>query len=354
MPDVCIFVGDKSRNNTNGHQHIRKSCTVRFPQKTPAAPTTERQRCSTFSTFVINRHIIDMANTAATPANPTGAPGHMPSSPQSYLRLKEHLWIFPSIILPILAVICWVLSPQSATDYDAFAAMRNLTARYLGYDNGSNGLYHSMSVFELSSIGPANWSEALQVAVELEAELELPSGNIISKMWNESLDSVSVVIESSQELNTRGKWDLYILFVEYKALSQSKRCKGVDYENLLFKILSVLKTRSTQLEELEGSIISARRSTSAVQLSLYSTKKQLRLDSAQRGLARWLASHFRGDRAVLRRHAGLNLTLIAIKRASEVAEYLSEIEVRVKSYKDNIIAVHVSVSIDAYTVKFDS
>ncbi|KAA1063822.1 hypothetical protein PGTUg99_002316 [Puccinia graminis f. sp. tritici] len=91
---------------------------------------------------------------------------------------------------------------------------RYLTSRYLGFGNGSNGLYHSMSVFELSAIGPANWSKALQVGIELEAESELPNGNIISKMWNESLDSVSVVIESSQELNTRGKWELYILFLE--------------------------------------------------------------------------------------------------------------------------------------------
>ncbi|POW06313.1 hypothetical protein PSHT_10393 [Puccinia striiformis] len=217
-------------------------------------------------------------------------------------------------------------------------AMGNATSHYLRYINGSHRLYQSISVFKSETISPANWSEVHQVGIELEAESELHNGKAISKLWNELLDGVSSVIDSSQEMSTKGRWDHHSLFVE--------KSKGADYENFISKIIRVLHMMSTQLEELESSIISARRSKSVVQLSLYSTKKQLQFDSKSGGLTGWLVSHFRGDRALRRRQAGLNLTRIAIRLASEVSEYLSGIEKLVKSHKDNVIAIHVSIGFD--------
>ncbi|POW01357.1 hypothetical protein PSHT_12573 [Puccinia striiformis] len=292
-----------------------------------------------------------MANNAATHTdNPQVDQGHLPYSLQRYRYLiVEKIRVFPLISLLIMTVICWALSPWHAEDYSvtrSIEAMGNSTCHYFRYNNGSNGLYHSMSVFESSSVSLVSWSQVLHVAIELEAESELPNGNVISKMWHEMLDGVTLVMDSSQELNTRGKWGLYVLFVEYKVLSRDKKSKGVDYENLLSKIVKMLHISEAQLEELEVSISSARRSTASAQLSLHSTKKQLQLHSEKRGLGRWLVSHFRGDRAFLRRQTGLNLTRIAIERASEVSEYLSGMDTRVKSYKDNIIAVHNSIKIE--------
>ncbi|EFP93701.2 uncharacterized protein PGTG_19670 [Puccinia graminis f. sp. tritici CRL 75-36-700-3] len=251
--------------------------------------------------------------------------GRIPFSLRSFLDLiAEKLWIISTIFLLILMVLYRVLPPWNAVNYDvarSIGAMDNSTCHYLRYSNESNG----SSIFKSSQVVLVNWSEVLQVAIELESEPELPNGNVISKMWSDLLDSVSMVMDSSQELNTRGNG------IE------------VDYENLLSKIAQVLRMSSTQLEELEVSLSSARRLTASAHLSLYSTRKQLKLDSEQHGLARWLESHFRGDRAFRRRQVGLNLTHMAIQRANEVSQYLSGMEVWVKWYKDNIITVHNSI-----------
>jgi hypothetical protein len=92
--------------------------------------------------------------------------------------------------------------------------MGNFTSHYLEYTNGSNGLYHSISAFESASINLATWAKVHQTAIELDANAELPGGKAISKMWKELMANASAVMDSSQELNARGKWDLYVVFVE--------------------------------------------------------------------------------------------------------------------------------------------
>ena len=71
-----------------------------------------------------------------------------------------------------------------------------------------------MSAFESASINLATWTEVHHTAIELDAKAELPNGKAISKMWNELMADVLLVMDSSQELTARGKWDLYVLFVE--------------------------------------------------------------------------------------------------------------------------------------------
>ncbi|PLW34003.1 hypothetical protein PCASD_22340 [Puccinia coronata f. sp. avenae] len=221
----------------------------------------------------------------------------------------------------------------------SIAAMANVTLQ-------SKGLYHSMTVFESASIGLATWTKVHQTGIELDAEAELPDAKAISKMWQELLDSVSYVMDSSQELNVGGKWDLHVLFVEYKVFSRSGKYSGVDYENLLLKVIKVLHMLSEQFDELEALIVRARRSETAVYSSLYSSKKRQELVCKQRGLTQWLVSHFRGNRVLLKNQQQLDLTRVAIERTAEVSKYLGEIEMRVKLYKDNIITIHDSIRLE--------
>jgi hypothetical protein len=71
-----------------------------------------------------------------------------------------------------------------------------------------------MSVFESTLISLTAWSKVHQTAIELDAELGIPNGQATSKMWKEMMEDVSLVMSSSQELNARARWDLYVLFVE--------------------------------------------------------------------------------------------------------------------------------------------
>ncbi|POW17696.1 hypothetical protein PSTT_00295 [Puccinia striiformis] len=224
--------------------------------------------------------------------------------------------------------------------------MGNSTSHYLKNKNGSNKLYQSISVFESGSISLANFSEVHQVGIELEAESELQNGKAISTLWNELVDGISLVMDLIQEMSTKGKWDLHTLLVEYTVLSRSKKSKAVDYQTFISKIVRVLHMMTAHFEELEALIINTRRSKAVVQFALYSITKQLQFESEARGLTRWLVSHFRGDRAFLRRQAGIKLTRVALQRASKVSKYLSEIEKQVKYYKDNIIAIHDSMTLE--------
>ncbi|KNZ62261.1 hypothetical protein VP01_1293g2 [Puccinia sorghi] len=203
-------------------------------------------------------------------------------------------------------------------------AMGNFTSHYLRYSN-------------------ATWTTVHRTAIELDAEAEQPNRKTISKMWNKLMTDVLMVMDSSQEMNARGKWDIYVIFVEYKVLSWRKRRSGADYKNLILKVIRSLHILSIQLEDLEALIMRAARLQMGVYSSLYSTKKHQELHSEERGLTQWLVSHLRGNRAFLRDQQGLNLTRVAIEHTVDISKYLGDLEIRVKSYKDNIMTVHVSI-----------
>ncbi|KNZ47662.1 hypothetical protein VP01_6242g1, partial [Puccinia sorghi] len=141
--------------------------------------------------------------------------------------------------------------------------MGNFTSHYLRYSNSSNELYQSMSAFGSASLNLATWTTVHRKAIELDAETEQPNGKTISKMWYELMADVLTVMDSSQEMNARGKWDIYVLFVEYKILSRRKRHSGADYENLILKVIRSLPILSIQLEDLEALIMRAARSQMA-------------------------------------------------------------------------------------------
>jgi hypothetical protein len=68
----------------------------------------------------------------------------------------------------------------------------------------------------------------------------------------------------------------------------------------------------------------------------------------EHGLSWWLVSPLQGNRSFLRHQKELELTHIANKRMISVLAYLDEMEIRLKSYKDNINVVQVSLLIDAF------
>ncbi|KNF04450.1 hypothetical protein PSTG_02365 [Puccinia striiformis f. sp. tritici PST-78] len=269
-----------------------------------------------------------------TSANQDKTPAGDKDNGTSFYSILQKPWISLLPLVLTLVAFSWVLLAWNAKDYYdvtwPIGAMGNSTSHYLKNKNGSNKLYQSISVFESGSISLANFSEVHQVGIELEAESELQNGKAISTLWNELVDGISLVMDLIQEMSTKG----------------NKKSKAVDYQTFISKIVRVLHMMTAHFEELEALIINTRRSKAVVQFALYSITKQLQFESEARGLTRWLVSHFRGDRAFLRRQAGIKLTRVALQRASEVSKYLSEIEKQVKYYKDNIIAIHDSMTLE--------
>ncbi|KAA1139037.1 hypothetical protein PGTUg99_034444 [Puccinia graminis f. sp. tritici] len=207
------------------------------------------------------------------------------------------------------------------------------------FDDGHNGLYQSMMVFEPSVLTLSNWSAIPELAIKLEAESELRNGPAIAKMWNQLSNGLSKVMHSAQELNARGKWDLHLLSSQLKVLCHRKHFSEPELKSLIRKIFTCLSTMLNSLEDLEALIIQTTQIKASVYSTLYTTEKHLRLDLEEGGLTRWLILHFRGNRAILRRQTELSLTQLAIGYATEASEFLSKIETKVKSCKANIMPV---------------